>query len=230
MGDATIRTWQPPGFPVKGGMEHRRAHQSRLQGLLAVLALAGVLGSRPVLGHAGACPPVPLDPPALPALNAALRDALPVTIIAFGSSSTRGSGASGAAATYPARLEAALHAMLPGTALRVLNRGVGGEDATEMLARLDHDVLAEQPQLVIWQAGGNGALRGRDPERFGAMLRQGIARLRRIGADVVLMDSQRAPRIAAAPSAPRFEAPIWSYVVLMLVVFQATRTSEFIYF
>ncbi|HYF08693.1 MAG TPA: SGNH/GDSL hydrolase family protein, partial [Acetobacteraceae bacterium] len=84
--------------------------------------------------------------------------------------------------------------------------GVGGEDAAEMLARLDRDVLAERPQLVIWQAGGNGAMRGRDPEEFRTLLAAGIARLREAGADVILMDNQRAPRILAAPAAPRFEA------------------------
>ena len=170
------------------------------------LALGLVLALLAPPALADLCPPVPLDPPALPAVSAALRARQPITITAFGSSSTRGSGASDETASYPARLEAALRAFLPGVTLRVFNRGVGGEDAAEMLARLDADVIADRPQLVIWQAGGNGALRGRDPEQFGVMLREGIARLHRAGADVMLMDSQRAPRITAAPSAPRFES------------------------
>ncbi len=182
-------------------MVRRRAYFSRFR-----LTLGLVLATLAMPALANSCPPVPLDPPALPGVTAALRALQPLTITAFGSSSTRGSGASDEAASYPARLEGALRAALPGVTLRVLNRGVGGEDAAEMLARLDADVIADRPQLVIWQAGGNGAMRGRDPEQFGAMLRQGIARLHRAGADVMLMDSQRAPRIAAAPSAPRFEA------------------------
>src|SRR5215470_16515881 len=47
-----------------------------------------------------------------------------VTIMALGSSSTAGAGASAQAATYPARLEAELHNRFPGASITVLNRGV----------------------------------------------------------------------------------------------------------
>lgn len=170
--------------------------------LLFGLALAMGVGGTAV----ASCPLVSLDPSPLPALRAALGDGQPITIVALGSSSTRGAGASGEAASYPARLEAALRRALPDIPLRVINRGIGGQDAAEMLARLDTDVIAERPQLVIWQAGGNSALRGHDPARIATVLREGIARLRQIGADLMLMDNQRAPRIVAAPGAPRFEA------------------------
>ena len=39
----------------------------------------------------------------------------------------------------------------------------------EELARLDNDVLAVRPQLVIWQAGANGALRDTSPAAFRTM-------------------------------------------------------------
>jgi hypothetical protein len=39
--------------------------------------------------------------------------------------------------------------------LRVLNRGIGGEDAREMLARFERDVLAQKPDLLLWQLGTN---------------------------------------------------------------------------
>ena len=79
----------------------------------------------------------------------------PVTIVAFGSSSTAGAGASSPAATYPSRLEADLKTRFPGRTIKVLNRGVGGEDASEMLARMDRDVAPERPDLVLWQVGTN---------------------------------------------------------------------------
>src|SRR6185503_3658197 len=46
---------------------------------------------------------------------------LPIKIVAIGSSSTSGAGASSQAATYPSRLEAELKARLPGLPVTVLN-------------------------------------------------------------------------------------------------------------
>ena len=53
----------------------------------------------------------------------------PLKIVAIGSSSTSGAGASSSAATYPSRLEAELKAQLPGLPITVLNKGIGGEEA-----------------------------------------------------------------------------------------------------
>ncbi len=73
-------------------------------------------------------------------------------------------------------------------------------------ARLDADVLAERPQLVIWQAGANAALRGMAPEAFRATLAEGLARLRAEGTDVVLMDNQLAPVVVSRPLHPQIAA------------------------
>jgi lysophospholipase L1-like esterase len=182
--------------------------------LLALLFLPMV----PPAGQAAApdCPPVPVQVLSLPAWHAAVRGAgdtavletHPLTVVALGSSSTAGAGASGPEATYPARLEAALLAALPDAPLRVVNRGVNGEDAAQMAARLEQDVLAERPALVIWQVGANGALRRADPQRFRAIVVAGIARLRQAGAEVVLMDNQRAPKIEAAPGHEHFDGEL----------------------
>src|SRR5215475_1750698 len=75
----------------------------------------------------------------------------PLTIVAVGSSSTFGVGASSSAAAYPARLEALLKERFPGASIKVFNRGVNGEDAAEMLVRFDKQVIAEKPDLVLWQ-------------------------------------------------------------------------------
>ena len=135
-----------------------------------------------------------------------LRAGQPLTVVAFGSSSTEGVGASTPGHAYPARLEALLRAALPGHEVRVVNRGVGGQDVAEMLGRLDAEVLAERPQLVIWQAGANAALRGMAPEAFRGTLADGVARLRASGTDVVLMDSQLAPVVLARPLYPYLAA------------------------
>ncbi len=57
----------------------------------------------------------------------------------------------------------------------MINRGIGGQDAAEELARLDADVLAIRPQAVIWQVGANGALRNVDPALFHELVSQRCA-------------------------------------------------------
>lgn len=126
-------------------------------------------------------------------------------IVAIGSSSTAGAGASYFWRTYPARLEAELRREL-GQRVTVLNRGAGGEEADNMIGRLGRDVLAEAPDLVIWQIGANAALRRMDPDRFRAFVAQGLEIFRTAGIDVVLMDNQRAPRIAARGGNRAFDA------------------------
>jgi acyl-CoA thioesterase I len=64
-----------------------------------------------------------------------------------------------------------------------------------MLARLDRDVLDHSPDLVIWQFGSNGLMRGRPTAEMEAAARVGIEQLHRAGTDVMLMDLQHAPRI-----------------------------------
>src|SRR2546423_1793275 len=80
-----------------------------------------------------------------------IAQGLPIKIVAIGSSSTFGSGASSPAASYPSRLEAELKAQLPGLPITVLNKGIGGEEAAQMVARFDADVIDENPDLVLWQ-------------------------------------------------------------------------------
>jgi lysophospholipase L1-like esterase len=69
-----------------------------------------------------------------------------------------------------------------------------------MLARLDTAVLAEHPDLVLWQVGTNSVLREKDLPPHVATLHQGLVRLKASGADVVLIDPQYAPRVIAHPN------------------------------
>ncbi len=106
--------------------------------------------------------------------------------------------ASDIAHTYPAILQSALNRALPSAQFAVINRGIGGQDAPEELARLDTDAIAVHPQLVIWQVGANGAMRHADPSEFHRMVEEGVDRLIKAGIDVILMDNQRSPRVLAA--------------------------------
>ena len=117
----------------------------------------------------------------------------PLRIVAVGSSSTQGVGASGPLCTYPAQLALALGDRLPGTTVEVLNKGIGGEVVADNLRRLDRDVL-QKPDLVIWQVGTNDAWRGLPLYPVQAQLRDGIGRIREQGAAPRLINPQPVPR------------------------------------
>ncbi len=119
----------------------------------------------------------------------------PLKIVAIGSSSTAGAGASSPAMTYPSRLEVELRSLFPRLAVTVVNRGVNGEESKEMLARFDRDVFPEAPDLVIWQVGSNSVLRDRPVEQANAPLHDGLQRLKAAHADVVLINPQYAPKV-----------------------------------
>jgi lysophospholipase L1-like esterase len=141
----------------------------------------------------------------LPHLLSAVSHGVEGVIVALGSSSTQGAMASDPAHSYPAVLQQTLSAALPEWHVAVINRGIGGQDATEELARLDADVIAIRPQLVIWQVGANGALRNADPAVFHSTVAEGVRRLQAAGADVILMDNQRSPALLAKASEPEFD-------------------------
>lgn len=163
-----------------------------------ICCMAGVLA--PGIGRAGTtCPADPaMEALHLPHLQAAVAMRSEGLIVTLGSSSTKGAMASDSAHTYPAVLQAALAKALPAAHVAVINRGIGGQDAPEELARLDTDAIAVHPQLVIWQVGANGAMRYADPVEFHSMVEEGVNRLIKAGIDVVLMDNQRSPKLLAA--------------------------------
>jgi lysophospholipase L1-like esterase len=131
----------------------------------------------------------------LPHVASKLVAGQPVVIVAFGSSSTQGWGSSSPDFAYPNRLLAQLKRQYPTADITVLNRGKGGEDAPEMMKRLQAAVLDANPDLVIWQVGTNAVLRGFDPAVTENQVEEGIARIQAAGADVVLVDPQYSPRV-----------------------------------
>jgi len=136
----------------------------------------------------------------LPRIGRLIASGKPIKIVALGSSSTYGAGASTSAASYPNRLAEELTRRFPGNEITVLNRGVNGDEIAGMLARLDRAVIAEKPDLVLWQLGTNSLLRDRAVPPHASLLREGLLRLKAAGADVVLIDPQYAPRVLAKPN------------------------------
>ena len=140
----------------------------------------------------------------LPHVANRLIAAQPVLIVAFGSSSTAGTGASAPEFTYPNRLAAQLKRQYPTADITVVNAGVGGEDAPEMMKRLQNAVIDRKPDLVIWQVGTNAVLRDLDPTETAKLIEDGVARIQASGSDVVLVDPQYSPRVTErAESASR---------------------------
>ena len=125
-----------------------------------------------------------------------LRAGEPVRILAIGSSSTEGVGASDKAHSYPAQLAQRLRAAWPSADIEIRNAGIGGETADETLARLE-GLLSEsrKPDLVLWQVGTNDAVRGTGEEAFERRLRHGIALVKQAGSELVILDQQFFPGI-----------------------------------
>jgi lysophospholipase L1-like esterase len=173
------------------------AHRTVAAGLALLLSTAAAPAAQLV---PATCPSsaalTRLEAP-LPRLAMKLASRDPVVIVAIGSSSTAGAGASAANFSYPARLQFALRERFPGRDIKVVNRGINGQDGPEMLARFDTDVAALKPTLVIWQSGVNALFRDDGLATAGDVLREAIRRTRALGADFLLIDPQYAPRVVA---------------------------------
>jgi lysophospholipase L1-like esterase len=131
----------------------------------------------------------------LPHVAGKLASGQPVVIVAFGSSSTAGYGTTSPEFTYPNRLAAQLRRHYPSADITVVNRGNGGEDAPEMMKRLQSEVIDMKPDLVIWQVGTNAVLRNLDPGETAKLVEEGVALIQAAGADLVLVDPQYSPRV-----------------------------------
>jgi hypothetical protein len=137
----------------------------------------------------------------LPHTTARIAANEPVKIVAIGSSSTAGAGASKPEASYPNRLAVELATQFPRSQVTVVNRGANGQESGDMLARLKGDVLDEKPTLVIWQVGTNSVLRDQPVEQVSSNIDEGLEQIKAAGADVILVDPQYAPRVLAKPEA-----------------------------
>ena len=140
----------------------------------------------------------------LPRVAAKLERGEAVRIVAIGSSSTAGTGASSRKASYPAQLEVDLEALFPGAEVTVLNRGVPGDTAASMKERFKRDALDPNPDLIIWQTGTNSALGGGNVEHFTADVLRGIRMARKKNIEIMLMGPQYAPRFESVSNRMTF--------------------------
>jgi acyl-CoA thioesterase I len=130
-------------------------------------------------------------------VKAALKERRVIRVLAIGSSSTSGVGASSPQATYPARLEGELEKMFSDDVdFEVVNRGVSGEIASDAADRMRNTVAEVDPDLVIWQVGTNDALARVDVESFTQELDDTVKWLKSHNIDVVLVDPQYTASLA----------------------------------
>lgn len=144
----------------------------------------------------------------LPHVAGKLVAGKPVVIVAFGSSSTAGYGASSPDFNYPNRLAAQLRRQYPTADITVINAGVGGEDAPEMMKRLQTQVIDVHPDLVIWQVGTNDAVKGGDIEAFRGMVREGIRLVKQANTPLAILDPQFFPTVRDSDNYKRFVAAV----------------------
>jgi lysophospholipase L1-like esterase len=135
-------------------------------------------------------------PASLPHLAAALRQRKSARVLAIGSSSTSGVGASSEVKAYPAQLEAILEGALSHVDLAVVNRGVSGEVAAVTAERIKSEVTLDKPDLVLWQLGTNDALARIDPAQFESTVRSTIRWLKDNEIDIVLVGLQYSSRFS----------------------------------
>jgi acyl-CoA thioesterase I len=132
----------------------------------------------------------------LKAVKHALKENRPLQVLAIGSSSTAGVGASSPLASYPMRLEGELEKLFPGVEIEVVNRGLSGEVAAGAADRMKNTIAEIEPDLVIWQVGTNDALARVDIETFAQSLDETIKWIASHRIDVVLVDPQYTASLA----------------------------------
>ena len=131
----------------------------------------------------------------LPESRAQVAEGKRLVVLVMGGASMSGAAAGGHAFSLPARLEARLHADLPGHEIIVVNRNVAGGDTRAAADRMAASVQETGARLVVWETGSSAAGAGVDLTMFGTDLEFGINAARQAKADIILMDLQYAPSI-----------------------------------
>ena len=192
-----------------------------MRGLVVFCALAGAVVLSPTLAVAqdasvagAAAVVLPKVPPSLsPECNSkriagetfrrplrgiskAVRLQRNVKVLAIGSSSTAGVGASKPSATYIAKLETTLEGAFKGMDFDVVGRGRSGEEAQGAADRMKQEIEEVKPDLVVWQVGTNDALRHVSLDKFKNCLKTTLAWLAENKIDVVLIDPQYGDALA----------------------------------
>lgn len=133
---------------------------------------------------------------ALRTMRRALKENRVVKVLAVGSSSTSGIGASSPFATYPVRMENDLEVLFKGVDIDVVSRGVPGEAGLGACSRMKREVAEVKPDLVVWQVGTNDAMARADIDELKINVAKTLQWLAKNHVDVVLIDPQFTAKLA----------------------------------
>jgi acyl-CoA thioesterase-1 len=144
--------------------------------------------------HAPIYAPDPTPPSGRPVhlqrLSEALRTKHSPRILAIGSSSTAGVGASSRSHTYEARLETDLDRAIKGIDFEVIGHGLSGELAQGAADRMKREIEEVKPDLVIWQVGTNDAMHHVAMDGFRNCLKKTLSWLKEQKIDIILINPQ----------------------------------------
>lgn len=130
-------------------------------------------------------------------IHQAMQERRSARVLAIGSSSVVGVGASTPAATFTVQLEADLESAFKGADFDIIGRGMSGEVAAGTAARIRTEALQYKPDLIVWQVGTNDGVARVDPAVFSALLTSTLRWLSAQRIDVVLIDPQFVGKFAA---------------------------------
>jgi hypothetical protein len=117
-----------------------------------------------------------------------------LTVLVVGAGSSILPGPNGVKRAFPARLEQALAAKLPGVEVHVATDVKARRTAGAMVKTLGAALAAAKPALMIWQTATVDAMLAVDPDEFSQMLDKGINTARSAHADVMFINPQYSPR------------------------------------
>jgi acyl-CoA thioesterase I len=134
----------------------------------------------------------------LPRTLARLNAGGPLRIVAVGSSSTTGLWVLNSAATYPEVMRRELASLRPKARIEITNSGRIGDTISGTIGRFERDVLAYDPDLIVWQLGTNDVAWGGRADGLKDRVIAGVRMLKVKRADVILMDLQYTPMVRAS--------------------------------
>jgi acyl-CoA thioesterase I len=130
-----------------------------------------------------------LDAAPLPATATGLATGR-VRILVVGSASAFAAGPAGPETAWPMRLRDLLADRRPDVAIQVELRGGRGLNTADQWVLIEEAVRRDRPDLLLWQPGAVETMRGTDTADLTQTLGEGLARLKRLSVDVVVVDQQ----------------------------------------
>lgn len=139
-----------------------------------------------------------IAPLTLPEIQQQLADGQPTKIVCFGDSITGVYYHTGGSRAWCDMLGIVLKQAYAKADLQMINAGMSGHTTANALARIEGDVIAKKPQLVVVMFGMNDVVRV-PLETYGKNMREIIRRCRQAGAAVVLCTPNAVSETAARP-------------------------------